>query len=309
MTKALRWSLNRLVHIVLVLLGAATLAFLAMQLIPGDPARAILGAAPATPEVIAAIHTEMGLDQPPLTRYLHYLGHVAVGDFGHSYQLQKDVWAVVGPQILPTAQLALTAAALAIVIAVLVATAPSGRWPAVRMASQGLELLAASTPTFWLGIVLLTVFSFGLGWFPVTGGSTLSALVLPAITLAIPITGVLAQVLREACESALVQPFVLTARTRGLTEWAVRLKHVLRHSLIPLVTMSGWTLGSLLGGAVVVETQFARPGLGRVALAAVNGQDFPVVIAVVMLSALVFVVINTVVDLLYTVVDPRLRTR
>jgi peptide/nickel transport system permease protein len=263
----------------------------------------------ATPEVIAAIRADMGLDQPPLTRYLHYLGQVASGDFGQSYQLQKDVWAVVGPQILPTAQLALTAAVLAIVIAVLVATATSGRWPAVRVASQGLELLAASTPTFWLGTVLLTVFSFGLGWFPVTGGGTLAALVLPAVTLAIPITGVLAQVLREACESALIQPFVLTARTRGLTEWAVRLKHVLRHALIPLVTMSGWTLGSLLGGAVVVETLFARPGLGRVALAAVNGRDFPVVIAVVMLSALVFVVINTVVDLLYTVIDPRLRVR
>ncbi len=309
MTKALRWSFNRIVHIVLVLVGAATLAFLAMHLIPGDPARAILGAAPATPEVIAAIRADMGLDQPPLTRYLHYLGQVASGDFGQSYQLQKDVWAVVGPQILPTAQLALTAAVLAIVIAVLVATATSGRWPAVRVASQGLELLAASTPTFWLGTVLLTVFSFGLGWFPVTGGGTLAALVLPAVTLAIPITGVLAQVLREACESALIQPFVLTARTRGLTEWAVRLKHVLRHALIPLVTMSGWTLGSLLGGAVVVETLFARPGLGRVALAAVNGRDFPVVIAVVMLSALVFVVINTVVDLLYTVIDPRLRVR
>lgn len=305
---AIRWLLRRVAHVVLVLWGAATVAFAAMRLIPGDPARAIVGSAPATPETLRAIREEMGLDRPLLVRYLEYLWRLLRGDLGQSYQLQKPVAEVIGAQLWPTLQLGLAAAVLAFTVAVLVATATAGRWRVARVVSQALELTAASTPTFWLGILLLTVFSFGLRWFPI-GGQGFASLVLPAITLAIPIIGVLAQVLREATEHALAEPFVLTARSRGIGEWRVRLRHVLRHALVPLVTMSGWILGSLLGGAVVVETVFARPGLGRVTLAAVTGQDLPVVTAVVMLSALVFVVINTAVDALYLVIDPRLRTR
>jgi peptide/nickel transport system permease protein len=153
--------------------------------------------------------------------------------------------------------------------------------------------------------VLLTVFSFRLGWFPVRAG--LAGLVLPALTLAVPLGSVLAQVLREAMEDVIGQPFVTTARSRGSTESAVRIRHVLRHALIPLCTLSGWLLGGLLGGTVVVETVFARQGLGRVTLAAVTSRDFPVVVAVVLFSAVVFVVVNTVVDAVYLAVDPRLR--
>ncbi|WP_410585906.1 ABC transporter permease [Amycolatopsis sp. lyj-23] len=304
-----RWLVRRLAGALLVLFGAATLAFASLELIPGDPARAVVGSAPATPEVLAAIRADLGLDRSLPERYFAYLGRLLHGDLGQSYQLQQPVGRIIGEQLAPTAQLALAAGVLAVAAAVLVATATAGRWPVLRILSQGLELVAVSTPTFWLGLVLLTVFSFGLHWFPVAGGTGTAGLVLPAVTLALPIAGELTQVLRRSTEEALTQPFVLTARARGVREGVVRLRHVLRHALVPLVTMTGWTLGSLLGGAVVVETVFARPGLGRVTLAAVTGRDFPVVTAVVLLSAVVFVVLNTAVDLLYRVIDPRLEAR
>ncbi|WP_254909981.1 ABC transporter permease [Micromonospora sp. NBS 11-29] len=193
-------------------------------------------------------------------------------------------------------------------LALALATATAGdRRPWLRRASSGTELLLVSTPTFLIGIVLLTVFSFRLGLFPVAGDQGLAALVLPAVTLALPIAGLLAQVLRDALDRALDEPFVLTARSRGLRERAVLLRHALRHALLPAVTLAGWLFGILLGGAVIVEQVFGRPGLGQVTLAAVTGRDMPVVLAVVTLSAAVYVLVNTAADLAYLFIDPRLR--
>jgi peptide/nickel transport system permease protein len=254
---------------------------------------------------MAAIRSDMGLDLPLPLRYLHYLGQLVRGDLGESYQAQQPVTTVLASQVWPTVQLAVAAATLAVLGALLSATLTAQRRPRLRALLRAGELVAAATPTFWLGLVLLTVFSFRLGWFPVRAG--LAGLVLPALTLAVPLGSVLAQVLREAMEDVIGQPFVTTARSRGSTESAVRIRHVLRHALIPLCTLSGWLLGGLLGGTVVVETVFARQGLGRVTLAAVTSRDFPVVVAVVLFSAVVFVVVNTVVDAVYLAVDPRLR--
>lgn len=301
-----RWLAKRLVHIVVVLGGAATLSFAALELVPGDPAQLIVGSAPAGPPTLAAIRRDLGLDLPLPLRFLHYLDRLAHFDLGRSYQLQQPVSEVIGAQLWPTLQLALAASVLATGTALLLTITTVGRSPVARRICQVLELCAASMPTFWTGILLLTVFSFGLRWFPVSGDGP-AALVLPALTLAAPITGALTQVLREATEDVLTRQFVLTSRARGSAERSVRVRHVLRHTLVPLVTMSGWTLGTLLGGAVMVETVFARPGLGRVTLAAVTGRDFPVVTAMVLLSALVFVLINAVTDALYPLIDTRLR--
>jgi len=163
-------------------------------------------------------------------------------------------------------------------------------------------------PVFWLGILLLMAFSFRLPWFPVSGDEGWRALVLPTLTLALPTAGILAQVLREAMEKALEQPFVTTVRARGLGELALRLRHVLRHALLPAVTLGGWLVGSLLGGAVITEKVFGRPGLGTVTLNAVLSQDVPVVLAVVLLAAFVYVLVSTALDLLYLAIDPRLQT-
>ncbi|QMU80317.1 ABC transporter permease [Streptacidiphilus sp. PB12-B1b] len=305
----LRGIVKRLAGAVAVLLGAATVAFVALQLIPGDPVTVMLGPGnAATPAVRARIRAQFGLNQPVALQYLHYLGNLARGDLGESYQLQRPVTALIGAQLWPTVQLALVALVLAVAVAVGVAVATAGRRPALRAAAGLVELLTVSSPSYWIGILLLTAFSFQLRIFPVVGDQGPSALVLPAVTLALPMVGVLAQVLREGLEAALDQPFTVTARSRGLSVAAVRLRHALRHAAVPLVTLTGWLAGSLLGGAVLVETVFGRPGIGALTLQATTNKDMPLVIGLVLLSALVFVALSTAVDLLYLVIDPRLRT-
>ncbi|WP_033823136.1 ABC transporter permease [Kitasatospora sp. MBT63] len=307
--RLLRGVLRRLLGAFAVLLGAATVAFTALQLIPGDPVTVMLGpGTAATPEVKAQIRAQYGLDQPIAEQYLHYLGRLLTGDLGESYQLQRPVADLIGDQLRPTVQLALAALVLAVAMALVAAVATAGRRPALRAASSLAELLAASSPSYWIGILLLTAFSFQLRIFPVAGDQGLPALVLPAATLALPLAGVLAQVLREGLETALGQPFTLTARSRGLGRGAVLLRHALRHAAASAVTLAGWLSGTLLGGAVLVETVFGRPGIGALSLQGTTNKDMPLVIGVVLLSALVFVVISTVVDLLYLVIDPRLRS-
>ncbi|MFE4663520.1 ABC transporter permease [Streptomyces sp. NPDC056716] len=304
-----RAVLTRLGSALAVMVGAATLAFLALRMIPGDPVSVLLGPSNAgSPEVRAEIRREYGFDLPVAEQYVRYLVRLVQGDLGESYQLQRPVWELIGDQLLPTVQLALSALVLAVVLAVLSAVATAGRRPALRAVASVWELIAASTPSYWVGIVLLTVLSFRFPVFPVAGADGFAALVLPAVTLALPLTGVLAQVLREGLEAALAQPFVVTARSRGVGQSAVRVRHALRHAAVPLLTLAGWLTGSLIGGAVLVETVFGRPGIGSLVLQAVTAKDMPVVIGVVLLSAFVFVVISTVVDLLYPVIDPRLRS-
>jgi len=301
------WLLRRLLLGIVVLWGAATLAFIALHLLPGDPARLIAGAESETsPAVIAHIRAEYGFSRPVLVQYGIFLAGLARGRLGTSYQLGQPVSAAIGGQLWSTASLALGAAVIGLVLAFALAVTTAGR-PRLRAVTSTFELVCISTPSFWVGIMLLTAFSFRLHLFPVIGNSGISSLVLPWITLALPIAGVLGLVMREGMERALDQPFALTVRARGATEHRLRLRHAVRHSLLPVLTLSGWSLSQLLGGVVVVETVFARQGIGELVVNAVSGRDFPVVTGVVLLTTLVLVVINIVVDLLYRVVDPRLR--
>ncbi|MFG1699585.1 ABC transporter permease [Nonomuraea sp. NPDC049309] len=291
-----------------VLWGAATLTFLVVHFTPGDPAEAVVGgegAAP-TPEVLAQVRAEYGLDRPWYEQYLSHLWRIAHGDFGTSYRLHTPVTQAIGEQAAATVELAVAAAVTGLFLAIAIALVTAGRrrW---RGLASVVELVAASTPTFWLGIVLLTVFSFGLRLLPSTGGQGFASLVLPALCLALPIAGVLGHVLREALEEVLEEPFIVSARARGLSDTVVRLRHALRHALTPLVTMTGFWVGALLGGAVVTETLFTRQGIGRLLVSAVNAKDLPLVLGVVLLSALVYVLVNLLVDLLYLVIDPRLK--
>ncbi|MEU0934088.1 ABC transporter permease [Embleya sp. NPDC005971] len=306
--RVLRAVGGRLVAIASVLLGAATLAFAGLKLLPGDPVATLLGPqTTASPAVRAQIRSDYGFDDPVISQYLHYLGELLHGRLGESYQLQQPVSALIAEQFGSTFELAMSALVLAVVIATVSALATAGRRSALRSALGAWELVAVSTPSFWLGIVLLTVFSFRLQWFPVAGTEGVQTLVLPAVTLALPIAGVLAQVLREGLEKALAEPFVVTARARGLGRGAVRVRHAFRHAAIPLLTLSGWLTGTLLGGTVLVEKVFARPGIGALTLQSVNTKDMPVVMGVVLLAALVFVLISQLTDVLYAVIDPRLR--
>ncbi|MFI6871551.1 ABC transporter permease [Nocardia sp. NPDC050406] len=299
--------LIRLLSALGVLWGAVTLAFISVRLAPGDTVDVLLGEQQRTPEIEAAIRAEWGLDSPVIVQYLRYLGDSARGDFGRSYILQRPVSEIIASQAGPTAALTVAALAVALVFAVVVATTTARRRRS-RAIANTVELTLVSTPPFWLGIVLLSVSSFTLKIFPVAGNKGPEALVLPALTLGLPLGAVVSQVLRDGLERALDEPFALTVKSWSVSETALRLRHGLRHAALPAVTLTGWLVGGLLGGAVIIEEVFGRPGLGRATVDAVLAQDLPVVLAVAILSALVYVVISTVVDLLYLWLDPRLRT-
>ncbi|KTR96672.1 ABC transporter permease [Microbacterium testaceum] len=306
-TRAILSRIGGLVaSVVLVLWGAATLAFVAFRIIPGDPVDVMLGPqAQVSDAVKDGIRAELGLDRPVLEQYGAFLGRLARGDLGESYQLRLPVTEVIGRQLGSTLQLAALALLIAAVLALASAVLVRGRTG--RAVASGIELVVLSSPVFWTGLVLLSVFSFQLGWFPVSGARDPSAIVLPAVTLALPVAALLAQVLRDGVQAAEREPFLITVRARGATPLRESVHHTLRHAGVGAVTLTAYLVGSLLGGAVLVETVFARPGIGRVTLTAITDRDLPVITGVILLSALVFVVVNTIVDLVVPVLDPRLR--
>ncbi len=293
---------------VLVLWGAATLAFLAFRVIPGDPVSVMLGPQAQVSESIKdTIRADLGLDRPPSEQYFSYLWQLMQGDLGESYQLRMPVTEVIGRQLGATIQLSAVALLLAVILAFGVALLARGR--VSRGIVAGVELVILSSPVFWIGLVLLSVFAFGLGWVPVTGARNPATLVLPAVTLALPVAALLGQVLRDGIEHAERQPFAETVRARGAGPVWLTLRHSLRHGAAGALTLAAYLTGSILGGAVLVETVFARPGIGRVTLAAITDRDLPVITGIILFSAAVFVIVSIVVELAHPLLDPRLRRR
>ncbi len=307
-----RSILRNLGGALVVLWGAATVAFFAQLLLPGDRATVILNIRAGqpqqrTPEELAPIIDQYDLHDPVLVQYWNYLRGLVSGDFGNSYQQYRPVTAIIGEQLGATVTLSLTAILFAWVLMVIWVTLTAGRGPRVRAVGSLVDVVAAGLPAYWLGIILLLVFALGLGWFPVLGGTGINGLILPALTLAIPLAGFMSQSTRAEFERALDQPFVVTARMRGMSDTGVRLRHVLRHAVIPAVTLSGWALGATLSGAVLVESIFSRPGIGSVLVTAVNSQDLPVVVGIVTLVAVFYIAANLLVDLAHQLIDPRVR--
>ena len=292
----------------LVVWIAATIAFLALRLIPGDPLDVLLsGVQDSTPEMRAAIAEQYGLDQPVIVQYFSYIGGVLRGDLGTSYHLGAPVTQILFSELGPTIQLTVAAMLVSVLAASAIALLTSGQRKGVRFVAQAVEIVSISVPSFWLGIVLMTVFSFGLRWLPAFGNGSPATLVLPVITLAVPLTGIISQILRERIEYQLHEPFVTTIRARGVGETSLRSGHLLRHASVPVLTLSSILFGSLLTGTVIIETLFARAGIGRVIVLALQSRDVPVVLGFVIFAAIVFIVINTVVDLVLPLIDPRLR--
>ncbi len=305
--------IDKLVGAVVVLWGAATAAFLAQVALPGDRATTILNVRAGqtqirTPEELAPINAEYGLQNPIVVQYLDYLGGLLRGDLGVSYQQHRPVWGIIAEQVGATLTLTAVTLVLAWVIMVFWVTLTAGRGPRVRALGAGIDTVTAGLPPYWLGIILLLVFALGLGWFPVIGGSGANGIVLPALTLAIPLAGFMGQATRTEFERSLDSPFIVTARMRGMGDLGIRLRHVLRHAVLPAVTLSGWAIGSTISGAVIAESLFTRPGIGRVLIAAVDSQDLPVVTGIVVLVAAAYVLTNLLVDLAYTIIDPRITT-
>jgi len=307
-----RQIVRKALSALVVLWGAATVAFFAQLALPGDRATAILNirsgqAQLRTPAELAQINEQYGLQRPVVVQYLDYLRGLIGGDFGNSYQQYRPVTAIIGEQLGATVTLSLTAIVFAWILMVVWVTLTAGRGPRVGALGALVDVVAAGLPAYWLGIILLLVFGLGLRWFPVIGGTGVNGLILPALTLAIPLAGFMSQSTRTEFERALEQPFVISARMRGMSDAGVRVRHVLRHAVIPAVTLSGWALGATLSGAVIVESIFSRPGIGNVLVTAVSSQDLPVVVGIVTLVAVVYVLANLIVDIVYTLVDPRLK--
>lgn len=304
--------LTKTVSSVLVLVAAASVTFFAQLLEPGDRATAILNQQTGraqlwTPAQLAPVNHEFGFDHPLIVQYLSYLGGLFRGNLGTSYTQYRPVVQVIGAQLGPSLVLTIGALVTAWVLALAVTLLTAGRPRLLRSLGSGWETVTASLPTYWIGVLLLVVFAVELRIFPVIGGTSPAGTVLPVLTLALPLAGFLGQVTRDEFEKALDEPFVTTARMRGMGDTAVRLRHVLRHSVLPAVTLSGWALGSLVSGAVIAENVFGRPGIGQVLVNAVNTRDVPTVSGIVLVVAAIYVIANLLVDLAYSFVDPRLR--
>ncbi|WP_221585157.1 ABC transporter permease [Microbacterium sp. G2-8] len=310
-----RWIAAKLGAAVLVVWVVATVVFFALRA-TGDPLEAILGGpgSQAGPETVQAAIDRYALDQPLIVQYLLQLRDIATLQLGDSYARRQPVNDLLEAQLPSTLLLAVLALALAWILTVasaLIQALSRGRiGSAVGSAMRGLEIVASVSPQFWLGAVLIMVFASSLGWLPATSaGSSPATLVLPVVTLAIPIAGFLSQVSRDALVEADEAPFATSARARGASEARVLLHHTLRHAALPALALSGWALGSLLSGAVVVEVLFARPGLGRLLQEAALQRDVPVVIGAVAVIALIYVAVVILTDLVELAVDPRLRRR
>lgn len=308
--KAVRLVGTRIAGAVFVLWAVATLSFFVIRLIPGDPVDALLGGADsnATEEMRQQAREAYGFDRPLIVQYFDYLGRLLHGDLGQSYQLKQPVSQVISDHLASTLVLAVLALVLAWILAIALALWAARGGKGVAVISSSLEVISAAVPHFWLGTLLIVLFSVQLRWLPATsGGSGAAGLVLPVLTLAIPLAGFLGQVMRESMVDAMASPFALSARARGESEAGVSLRHALRHAALPGIGLSGWAFGSLISGAVVVETVFSRPGLGRSLLQAVLVRDVPVVLGVVLVVALVYIVVTLATDLVDRIVDPRLR--
>jgi peptide/nickel transport system permease protein len=310
------WLLKRLGQVLPTLLILSVLIFGLQQLMPGDPALILAGEERGDPQVLAQIRAELRLDQPLPQQYLAWLGRVVVGDFGYSWRIREPVGALILAKLPVTFQLA----SMAFLIAVLIGV-PAGIVSAVRRdtavdwAANGIALAGISTPNFWLGIMLILLFSVQLGWLPPSGyvpltedpWQSLATTIMPAFVLGNAIAGVLMRHTRAAMLTALSQDYVRTARAKGLAERVVVVKHALRNALIPVVTLGTIEFGRLLAGAVLTEQIFTIPGFGKLIVDAVFNRDYPVVQGVVLATALIFVSLSLVADLLYMAVNPRLR--
>ncbi|MBD8045211.1 ABC transporter permease [Arthrobacter sp. Sa2BUA2] len=307
-----RYLLNRIGQAILVLWAAFTIAFVLLQALPGD-ALLIKYQNPdmgLSPEEIAAIRDSYGADTPLFLQYLNSLGGFLTGNLGYSVQAGVPVVEQLAANVPPTLALAglgfLAAVVLAVAIAFLSSLAPFG-W--IRNALQSLPSLLVSIPVFWLGIVLIQIFSFKLKLIPVINPPEALGLILPVATLAVPISAPLAQILIRSIDDVRTQPFVAVAFSRGGSAAWVLGHHVARNAVLPALTIAGVLLGELIGGAVVTETVFGHNGVGQLTQQAVNSQDAAVLQAVVVLAATAFVLVNLAVDLLYPVLDPRLKRK
>jgi peptide/nickel transport system permease protein len=308
---------RKVLFVIPTILGAVTLAFLIIHAAPGDPVRTLTGDYDAPPEVVEQLRKQFGLDKPLYVQYVTYIGSVLTGDFGKSLRTGRDVLAEILRVFPHTLLLALGAVVLAILIGI-----PLGMISAVRNntridhISRILALLGISMPSFWLALVLLLFFSVYAGWFPLVGAgelenpkSLLHHLFLPALALAARDAAAISRLTRSGVLEILRQDYIVTARAKGLAERSVIYKHALRNALIPIVTVISLDLGYTLGGTVVIEAVFSRPGLGSLIIQSIYSRDYPQLQGAIMFFAFCFLLVNLTTDIVYKIIDPRIDYR
>lgn len=298
---------RRLLLLVPTLLGVTLATFLMLRLTPGDPVQIMLGEFASGPDV-ARLRRDLGLDRPLPIQYVRFVDRVLHGDLGTSIRSRRAVADEIADRFPSTVLLTLAAMALAVSVGVSIgAVAATTRYAVVDSAVMAFALIGLSMPTFWSGLLLILTFSLRLGWLPITESEGIRAIILPAVTLAAPAAAVLARITRSSVLEVLSQEYVRTARSKGLAERMVVIRHALRNALVPVLTIVGLQFGGLLAGAVIVESVFSRPGLGRLAVNAVLARDFPVAQGIVLVVAVMYVFVNLGVDVMYGFLDPRIR--
>jgi peptide/nickel transport system permease protein len=306
---------KRFVTLIATLIGASVIVFLVLEILPGNAAQMLMGP-DASPEAVAALATKLGLDQPAWTRYWHWVGGLLTGNLGDSYAYSAPVVELILERLTLTVPLALLAMAFTTVLALLVGVTAAARHNKLGdVGLMGLTQVGIAIPNFWFAILLILVFSVQLQWFSAGGFegwddgvlAGLKALLLPALSLAVVQAAILARITRSAVLEVMREDFVRTARAKGLTRGQALRRHVLRNAMIPVLTVAGLQFANLITGTIVVENVFVLPGVGRLVFQAISNRDLVVVRDVVMLLAAVVVLVNLIVDVLYALIDPRLR--
>ena len=303
-----RFLLSRILTTVPVLFGVSLLVFMMLHLVPGDPVKMMLSEFQTNPQQVALLRSQLHLDESLPQQYGRFVVNALRGDLGISIRSKRPVRNEIGENLGSTLQLAAVALLIAATIGM-----PLGIIAALRQHSwldigpMVFALSGVSMPSFWLGLLLIFLFSLRLGWLPATGGGDLKHLILPALTLGLGASAIIARLTRSSMLEVLRQEYMVTARAKGLRESTVVLRHGLKNALIPVITIFGLQFGSLLAGAVVVETVFARPGIGRLIVSAILSKDFPMVQGIILFTATAYVIANLLVDLAYGLLDPRIR--
>ncbi|MEC0206784.1 ABC transporter permease [Paenibacillus lautus] len=305
MARTLTW---RVLTSLLVIVGSLVLVFSILYVLPGDPTDNMVDPSMATPEVIANLRHELGVDQPFHIQFFRYFGGILQGDFGTSLINSDPVLPKIVESFPATLELTAASSLVSVIVGILLGVLSAiHRNKAIDIIARIVGLFGISMPTFWSGILLILIFSITLGWFPAMGSDGWKTLVLPALALGTVGAGFIVRMVRNSMLDVISEQFIVTLRSKGLADRAVMYRHALRNALIPAVTMIGMLVGEMLAGTVVIETVFSRQGIGRIIADAIMAKDLPVVQGVILFSAIIYVIVNLIVDISYAWIDPRVR--
>lgn len=303
----LRFLLKRIGHTVIVLIGVSIITFMLLHLAPGNPARLLLPQG-ATEEEVHAKEIEMGLDRPLATQYFEYMGNLLKGDLGTSYSFNKSNLALIGERLPLTIQLTLCAVLVSLCISLpLGVLAGIKRGSTIDFLAILVALLGQSMSPVWIGVLLILVFSVSLGWLPSMGWGSIAHMILPAITIGTPMAALVTRMTRAGMIDVLQEDYITATYARGLSRREIIFKYALKNVMVPVITIVGIQIGTFLGGAIVVEQIFNLPGIGMLCLQAINNRDFPLVQSLMLVISAMFVFVNLAVDLVYTLIDPRIK--